>query len=514
MDYIRAGLIRGTGLSNLIGERYSAGQSITGSVGGALSDTLKAKTVGLKEYFDPLRMVRLLAGRGALGNVATAVAGKALGRSRRDIAYFGGFIRRRSTIPEMQRPSEQSATPGKTQKNSDLLEKIFYFLKFSSDQRKRSEQLARAFRQEQVNEDNRRHKQLLDAIRGFSGGKALKLEPEKEKGFFESLFGGLLDNIKNLMSNVLKSLENAVKAVLGYKVAEKIAGKFIGKDGKPGVDGKDGKKADADKKTAGKTAVKEAVEKSASKGGVKSLLKKIPLVGLGFGLMFGAARAMEGDNAGAAAELASGAVGAIPGVGAPISAAADIGLFARDVYKDLYGVFPEDDDPQSREERKKEIIQEIEERIKKFSPSSGETNLGATDALSQGIEGTGSATPYTETEPTKVTPKPTTTATRVPFTESTAGAGRGVMAGPTAADMQNAPVPAPTPVPVPKLVSDIAPLPELSMMMPSTMGESTIQARTQTNIIGGNRDRVLATSTPKQRNTDLNRFLSNSSVAV
>lgn len=65
----------------------------------------------------------------------------------------------------------------------------------------------------------------------------------------------------------------------------------------------------------------------------KSLLKKIPIVGALAGIGFGLQRAMKGDFAGAALELASGAASTIPGLGTAASVAIDAGLVARDVGK-------------------------------------------------------------------------------------------------------------------------------------------------------------------------------------
>jgi hypothetical protein len=62
----------------------------------------------------------------------------------------------------------------------------------------------------------------------------------------------------------------------------------------------------------------------------KSLLKKIPIVGLLAGLGFGVSRLMDGDWAGALGEVASGAASIIPGVGTAASVAIDAGLAARD----------------------------------------------------------------------------------------------------------------------------------------------------------------------------------------
>ena len=82
-------------------------------------------------------------------------------------------------------------------------------------------------------------------------------------------------------------------------------------------------------KTGAKAAVKTGA-KAATKGTGKSLLKKIPGVGLLAGLGFGAMRAFNGDWKGALGEVASGAASTIPGVGTAASMAIDAGLAIRD----------------------------------------------------------------------------------------------------------------------------------------------------------------------------------------
>lgn len=70
--------------------------------------------------------------------------------------------------------------------------------------------------------------------------------------------------------------------------------------------------------------------KGGLKAGGKSLLKKIPGLGILAGLGFGAQRAMGGDWLGAGGEVLSGVLGSIPGIGTAASLAIDGGLAARD----------------------------------------------------------------------------------------------------------------------------------------------------------------------------------------
>lgn len=70
--------------------------------------------------------------------------------------------------------------------------------------------------------------------------------------------------------------------------------------------------------------------KAFAKAGLKSGLKKIPLLGLGVGAFFAAQRAMKGDMIGAGLELASGAASIVPGAGTAASLGVDGVLAARD----------------------------------------------------------------------------------------------------------------------------------------------------------------------------------------
>ena len=110
-------------------------------------------------------------------------------------------------------------------------------------------------------------------------------------------------------------------------------------------------------KSGAKPTLKATVKKVAASAGGKMLAKAIPGVALVAGLFAAASRAFEGDMKGAAAEATLGAAATVPGVGTAASVAGNIALLARDVYKDYYGIQPEDD-PQA-----KERMQEIKERF-------------------------------------------------------------------------------------------------------------------------------------------------------
>ena len=114
--------------------------------------------------------------------------------------------------------------------------------------------------------------------------------------------------------------------------------------------------------------------KTASKGLGKSLLKKIPGVGLIAGLGFGAQRAFSGDFSGAGLEVLSGLTSIIPGLGTAASTAIDAGLVAKDM-----GAFDGEEGattPEiSTEDKKSDLQTKIAEAKDRISRSEGGENV-------------------------------------------------------------------------------------------------------------------------------------------
>ena len=143
-----------------------------------------------------------------------------------------------------------------------------------------------------------------------------KIINEDEKIKEESKKPDLLSSIGDIASNALGALGAGglllgAKKLFTRKTATKAAERGVAKE-----------------------AVKveeKAVEKVASKSLGKSLLKKLPVIGLVAGGLFAAQRALSGDYAGASMELASGAASTIPGVGTAASLGIDAALAAKDL---------------------------------------------------------------------------------------------------------------------------------------------------------------------------------------
>jgi len=183
-----------------------------------------------------------------------------------------------------------------------------------------------------------------------TGGK-MTADGQKKEDKKSSGGGGKglnLGKIKNTFNKIRKSKfgkkagkflkkTKAGKAFRKLNIIGKKAGKGFSKVAKQGK----GLLKGASK--AGKSLLKKGAKKIGAKVGAKALakvggkalgkglLKKIPFVGLGAGLLFAGQRLMAGDMKGALLEAASGIAGTIPGVGTAISVGLDATLAAKDM---------------------------------------------------------------------------------------------------------------------------------------------------------------------------------------
>lgn len=106
------------------------------------------------------------------------------------------------------------------------------------------------------------------------------------------------------------------------------------------------------------------VEKETITGIIKKSVGKVagkivPGLGLALGLYDAYSRAKEGDFVGAALAAGGGGAALIPGIGTGVAIAAAAANIARDVYKEAYGVFPEEDESGEKAKRSKDIMDEI-----------------------------------------------------------------------------------------------------------------------------------------------------------
>ena len=173
------------------------------------------------------------------------------------------------------------------------------------------------------------------------GGAAMGGVAAKGAGMIGTLGKGALGGLKAaaLGAGGLLGLGKGALVAGGGVVTAGKAAETVAAGGAKGLAAKAAGGAEEAAKVAG-GAEKAAgtVAKDAAGGALKvagkSILKKIPVIGLMAGIGFGVKRALAGDWLGAGMEVASGAAGMAPGLGTAASIGIDAALIARDLSND------------------------------------------------------------------------------------------------------------------------------------------------------------------------------------
>ena len=259
MDYRSASIARRKSLIDLIGEKkFEQGRGVTSSIGGAISEKLKASTKGIKEKLDPLNMIRgmttitakptsladkALFGVGnLLGRSAVTLAGRVTGRSSKDIKYFGGFggfggnsgkAKKDPNYSTIGSSNRQNLSRGDTIAN--ILGKIYNFMQKTRRDDKVKNELDVAFRKEQLEEDERRHKKMVDAVLETQkipqAEGAPASEDKKEKS--GSLAGKIMKGVGRGMGKIISGIYALIKGILSIVTSiVKTLGKLVFSIGK------------------------------------------------------------------------------------------------------------------------------------------------------------------------------------------------------------------------------------------------------------------------------------------
>jgi len=214
MDYRAAARYRATRLSDLMAEEtLSSGKGLIKSSAKAISTKTKAGFKGIQQTLDPLNIASAMMGRSRLG---TTVAGKMFGRSAEDIDYFSGD-RGRSARPikkyRYKNPLVSSVGSGDTQpaKRNDgvanIFGKIYNTMMKNREEEKKRKEIENNFKEERLEEDKRRHKELIDAI---SKGRGLKIQKDDGGGIF-GILKGLFDKILEFVAPVVSFFKAFLK---------------------------------------------------------------------------------------------------------------------------------------------------------------------------------------------------------------------------------------------------------------------------------------------------------------
>ena len=169
MDYEQAKRIRNKdySLSKLITTNIRQGAGAGAAIKGAFKEKFdfktrtQAKITGIKERFDPLNIAKFLTGG---SNFAPALLGRMLGRSQKDINYFSGG---------RAKPYENATKIGKVEGDesgmTDILDKIYTFMKKSQEDDIKHQELQNNHREEEMMKADKKHKELLKALSKLTG---------------------------------------------------------------------------------------------------------------------------------------------------------------------------------------------------------------------------------------------------------------------------------------------------------------------------------------------------------
>jgi hypothetical protein len=229
MEYKKAAEIRNKGLLSLIAEnKFREGKGLGASIGGAISQKFKAKATGIKESFDPLNIVRKMTGKGTFGRIATTIAGRAMGKSEKDISYFGGYTKKvkHQYVDTNVSPLEHDGEyRGSTHEPiAGILGEMYQFMQQTHEVDKKDYEIQQAFLEEQNSDAETRHKQLVRAIKKYVKVPVKEAEKTEGGGMFDWIMGKLGEwgtkfeeftkMIKSLIAPVLAFLNGALFSAL------------------------------------------------------------------------------------------------------------------------------------------------------------------------------------------------------------------------------------------------------------------------------------------------------------
>lgn len=184
---------------------------------------LKAKVTGIKEKFDILNIAKFLTGG---SNVAPALLGKILGRSKADIRNFTGG---RQSYEDYGAPTatkigrDPHAGGGDQTGMSEVLEKILELQQRTYDNIKEQRERLNNFKEEKELEADKRHKALLDAIKGFSPGEKQTAEKVKDSGGMD--MSSIIQSILSAFGGARTAM--SALSLLGTFAASPIGALFI-----------------------------------------------------------------------------------------------------------------------------------------------------------------------------------------------------------------------------------------------------------------------------------------------
>jgi len=153
-----------------------------------ISENFKAKVVGIQEKFNPLNIAKSL-----VGKTGASILGKTFGASKDSMKYFLGDKKSSMSLSSSRKlggidvafytkvASGQKEGLRKGDGVADVAGKLFNLVKNHNEKNKLSFELQRNFEQELHEEDERRHKELIEQIKSRQAKKLTQFKPKTTK---------------------------------------------------------------------------------------------------------------------------------------------------------------------------------------------------------------------------------------------------------------------------------------------------------------------------------------------
>lgn len=215
ITYQQAKRIRKTGWLSLMADQLMYEKKVTTAISKTISLKTRGTMMGIGQYFDPLNIARLMTFGSAIG---PALLGHFTGRSAQDIQYFS---KRYKPIHEKRKTGDKLTKLGGVSggfgvESNQVLNKIYQLLANSYEMDVKRYELAKNREEEHELEDQKKHKELMEALSGRP--KIIKLEDgEDKKNWFEKMSSMLLDTLEKLgVLSLVSLLKNAFGSLVKW----------------------------------------------------------------------------------------------------------------------------------------------------------------------------------------------------------------------------------------------------------------------------------------------------------
>ena len=212
ITYQQAKRIRKTGFLDLMADQLMYEKKVTTAIGKTISLKSRGTMMGIGQYFDPLNIARIMTFGSSIG---PALLGHFTGRSAQDIQYFS---KRYKPLHEKRKTGEKltrlGGSGGFDVQSNQVLNKIYALMANSYEMEKTRKQLAKNREEEHELEDQKKHKELLQALQ--TRPTLVKMgDGQSEKSWTEKLLE-FMKTVGTLFSGVRMLIQNALGKVVGW----------------------------------------------------------------------------------------------------------------------------------------------------------------------------------------------------------------------------------------------------------------------------------------------------------